>query len=151
MNKNDGILTDSIKGKGRSVINRNIIVFTFFLFLSFIFWYLSSLGKDLEADIRYPVQYINLPQKYLVGHDLPDKLNLVFSGPGYSILQHKIAGKKSPIVIDFRNSTGKILRKGSSSYRYILTSGLLQEFNSQLKSGCKVTAIKPDSLFFKID
>jgi len=47
------------KGNGH---DRDIVIFGFFLLLSFIFWYLNSLEKEVEYSIRYPVRYVNLPE-----------------------------------------------------------------------------------------
>ena len=34
---------------------------------------------------------------------------------------------------------------------YIVTSGLTKSLNVQMRSGCEITSIKPDTLFFKLD
>jgi hypothetical protein len=135
--------------KGMTSLKENIIVFAFFLFLSFVFWYLNSLGKDLEADIKYPVTYINPPKDRTVDDNLPSRLNLNMKGPGYSMLQLKMSGKRSPIVIDFSKVPYKPLKgdEAISSF-YLVTSGMISDLNSQLKSPCKISAIKPDTLFF---
>ena len=44
--------TGNLAKKGVRVINRDVAVFAFFLFISFIFWYLNSLGKEIEAGIN---------------------------------------------------------------------------------------------------
>ena len=58
--------SEKLTKKGVSAINRDVVVFAFFLFLSFGFWYLNSLGKEIEADIRYPVKYINIPKDRVI-------------------------------------------------------------------------------------
>jgi hypothetical protein len=132
------------------VANRNVLVFTFFLFLSFIFWYLNSLGKDLETDIKYPVRYVNVPKNRTLPDDLPNRLNLLLKGPGYSILQLKISGTKTPVEIDLSRVGPKRYLNGKSADYYIVTSDLVQNLNSQLKSVCKIISVKPDTLFFSL-
>jgi hypothetical protein len=34
---------------------------------------------------------------------------------------------------------------------YIVTSGLLKNLNVQIRSGCEITSVKPDTLFFSLD
>jgi hypothetical protein len=34
---------------------------------------------------------------------------------------------------------------------YIVTSGLTKSLNVQIRSGCEITSIKPDTLFFTLD
>ena len=73
---------------------------SFFLLLSFVFWYLNSLEKDVEYDIKYPVRYINLPEERMLSEDLPSRLDLYLKGPGYSILKLKLSGNRSPVILD---------------------------------------------------
>jgi len=144
----DGKESADLKKRGVSSINKNIIIFTFFLFFSFIFWYLNSLGKDLETDIRYPVKYTNIPAKKSLASDMPSRLNLTLKGPGYSILKLKISGSTSPLVIDFAKVSYRHAQINRSEDYFILTPALVQNFNSQIRSVCKITSVKPDTLFF---
>lgn len=150
MEGKDGTRYSGSAKKGVKIINRNVLVFAFFLFLSFIFWYLNSLGKDLETDIRYPVRYVNIPKNRILTDNLPSRLNLLLKGPGYSILNLKISGNKAPLEIDISRSGSKNNRNGKSADYYIVTSDLVQNINSQLKSVCKVISVKPDTLFISL-
>ena len=47
---------------GSKLTNQKMAVFSFFLLLSFLFWYLDALGDNIEADIKYPVTYKNIPE-----------------------------------------------------------------------------------------
>jgi len=144
----DEIGSQNFPKKERAVIKSNVLIFAFFLFLSFIFWYLNSLGKELETDIRYPVKYTNLPKGRPLNGNLPARLTLVLKGPGYSILKLKVSGKASPAVIDFSKVGYKSIQEREPNRYYLLTSGMISSFNKQLKSACKVTSVKPDTLFF---
>lgn len=131
-------------------LNRNVVVFAFFLVLSFVFWYLNSLGKDLETDIKYPVSYINLPVNKVLTGTQPSRLNLFLKGPGYSILRLKISRTSEPVLIDFSKVSYRRLQNSKPNDYYIVSSGLVQSFNSQLKSACKITTVKPDTVFFSL-
>jgi len=148
MEKKKEIRPEKPVKKGFSFNNRNFIVFAFFLLLSFIFWYLNSLGKDLDTSIRYPVRYTNMPKDKGVAEDLPSRVYLYLSGPGYSILRMKVTGNNTPLTIDFAKVSYRPTRNRGSTEYYILTSGLIQNLNSQIKSECRITSIKPDTLFF---
>ena len=137
--------------KGVRVINRDIAVFAFFLFLSFIFWYLNSLGKENEAGIKYQVKYINIPKEMVISEALPAEVNLFLKGPGYSILKLKILGKKTPLIIDISKVNYKRAPGDKALNYYIVTSGLTKSLNVQMRSGCEITSIKPDTLFFTLD
>lgn len=146
-----GIWTDNLTKKKVSVINKDVVVFIFFLFLSFVFWYLNSLGKEIEAGIRYPVRYTNLPKERVINNEEAVKLNLFLKGPGYSILKLKVSGKRTPVIIDISKVNYKRVPGSKGLNYFILTSGLTKSLTVQLRSGCEITSIKPDTLFFSLD
>lgn len=145
------IRSENIRKKEVSVINKDVVVFAFFLFLSFIFWYLNSLGKEIEADIRFPVKYINLPKERLIIQEPPVRLNLYLKGSGYSILKLKLSGNRAPVVIDISKVNYKRVPGSITLSYFLVTSGLAKSLSVQLRSGCEITSIKPDTLFFTFD
>ena len=147
----NGILRENLMKKGAKAINRDIAVFAFFLFLSFVFWYLNSLGKENEAGIRYLVKFTNIPKERIIISEQPEDLSLFLKGPGYSILKLEISGKKPPLIIDISKVSYKRYPGDKELNYYIVTSGLIRSFNVQIRSGCEITSIKPDTLFFTLD
>jgi hypothetical protein len=143
----DGILNRKFTKREASVVNRDIVVFTFFLFLSFGLWYINSLGKEVEGDIKYPVKYLNLPKERVIENE-PEKLNLYLKGPGYSVLKLRLSGNKAPLQIDLSKISYKRVPESKAADYFIVTSGLLKSFTVQVRAGCEVIAIKPDTLFF---
>jgi hypothetical protein len=146
----DGIRRENLTKKGVRAINKDIVVFAFFLFLSFIFWYLNSMSKEAEAGIKYAVKYTNLPKDRVIPENLPADLNLFLKGPGYSILKLKISGR-APIIIDISKVNYKRAPGNKPQNYYIVTSGLTKSLNVQMRSGCEITSIKPDTLFFTLE
>jgi hypothetical protein len=146
-----GMRSENITRKRVRVINRDVAVFAFFLFLSFIFWYLNSLGKETEAGLTYRVKYTNLPRERVISEYLPAELELFLKGPGFSILKLKVSARKAPVTIDISKVNYKRAPGGKSLNYYIVTSGLTKSLNVQMRSGCEITSIKPDTLFFTLD
>lgn len=136
--------------KSRGFTRNDLLVFAFFLFLSFVFWYLNSLGKDLQTEIKYPVAYTNLPAGWNLGSDTPGKVSIALNGPGYSILRIKLTGRKSPVMVDFSRVIYRRSQNGIRGDYYVVTSNLVNDLNAHLKGACKVTAIKPDTLFLTV-
>ncbi len=152
MEKRDiGNRSDFLVKKGVRALNRDIAVFVFFLFLSFILWYLNSLGKEIEAGIKYPLKFTNVPRDRIVNDDQPAELKLFLKGPGYSILKLRISGNKAPLIIDISKVSYRRVPGDKPLNYYILTSGLMKSLNVQMRSGCEITSIKPDTLFFNLD
>lgn len=144
------ILSESPTGREKRAIKKDIAVFAFFVILSFIFWYLNSLGKEIEAGIRYPIKYTNVPRERVVAGIQPPELNLFLKGPGYSILKLKISGQKAPLIIDISKVNYKRLPGDKDLDYYIITTGLSKSLNVQMRSGCEITSIKPDTIFFTL-
>jgi len=142
-------MTDEQRRK-RKFLNRELPVFAFFLLLSFVFWYLNELSKDLKGTINYPVRYINPPRDRIVTGDLPDKLEMELRGPGYSILKVKLSGSRAPVVVDFSKLSPRRV-PGTMPHYYLLTSGLINNFSKQLHADFEILSIKPDTLYFGYD
>ncbi|HNT92727.1 MAG TPA: hypothetical protein PLT88_09010 [Bacteroidales bacterium] len=131
-------------------MHRELPLFAFFLLLSFVFWYLNELSKELQGTINYPVRYINPPKDRIVTGDLPEKLEMDLRGPGYSILKVKLSGSRAPVVIDFSRVTPRRI-PGTMPRYYLVTSGLINSFSKQLHADFDILSIQPDTLFFGYD
>ena len=150
MVKKDEIRSGNPSGKGLYRINRNIIVFLFFLLLSFIFWYLNSLSKEIDTTLKYPVAYTNVPGGSETSANLPSKLNLMLKGHGYSILRIKLSAKGHPLTVDFSEISYDKEQKSGSGNCYIVTAPLITSFSTQLLQGARITSVKPDTIFFLV-
>jgi len=151
MRFHNGIWFKKILEKGRKGLNTEVITFSFFLVLSFIFWYLNSLEKDIEYEMKYPVRYVNLPEDRVLANDLPAKLDLYLKGPGYSILKIKLAGNKTPVDLDMSSISYRRVPGSRTLSYYVVTSGLIPKLKNQLRAQCDITSIRPDTLFFSFD
>ena len=137
--------------KGGSNIDRDVFIFVFFLLLSFIFWYLNSLGKETEYNIKYPVKYINFPQERVLAQELPPTLDLNMKGPGYSVLKLRLSGNRAPVMLDISSISYRRVPGSSSLDYYIVTSGLIPKLKNQLRADCTITSVNPDTLFMYFD
>lgn len=133
------------------IIDRDFLVFVFFLLLSFSFWYLNGLSKELSANINYPVRYINPPKNRVLLGSLPPKLALSIKGPGYSLIKLRLSGSRAPVVVDM-SELNYMINPGSRTYNYyVLTSTLKNDFHQQLRADFEILRIQPDTLSFSFD
>ncbi|HEX2919997.1 MAG TPA: hypothetical protein VHO50_02410 [Bacteroidales bacterium] len=131
--------------------NRDLFVFAFFLLLSFVFWYLNSLDKEVEAVIRFPVKYSNIPKGRIIEESQPARINLYLKGSGSSVLRQKLSGKKTPLTIDISKVNYKRVSGSKEPDYYLVTSGLSRSLAMQLRSEFEIVSIKPDTLFFSLE
>lgn len=136
--------------KGAGVINRDVGIFVFFLFLAFIFWYLNSLGKETEAGIRFQVKYINLPANRIISDEPETVINIYLRGRGSSILKLKLSENKAPVAIDISKVNYKRVHGTKELDYFIVSSALTKSLAVQLGTGFEVSSIKPDTLFFTL-
>jgi hypothetical protein len=142
-------MKDPVK-KGKPGKNKDVFIFAFFLLLSFVFWYLNSLDKEVEAGIRYPVKYTNIPRGRVVNTKNPPRLNLSLKGQGSSVLRAKLSGNKTPLSIDISKVNYKRVPGSNDLEYYIVTSSLSRSLTVQLRSEFEIISIKPDTLFFRL-
>lgn len=137
------------KGVGR--INRDVAVFAFFLLLSFVFWYMNSLGKETEAGIKYPVKFTNIPNERTIAEKPQMWLNIYLRGTGSSIMKLKFKGEKTPVNIDISKVNYRRVPGSKDLDYFIQSSVLIKSLTVQLRSGCEITSIKPDTIFFTLE
>jgi hypothetical protein len=118
--------------------------------MSFVFWYLNFLGKDTEASVSYPVVYAKVPANRTLISQNTEHMNLSLKGTGYSIIKLKVKGTTDPLSIDLSKANFKRVTGSREMNYYILTSGLSRTIALQLRSGCEIVAVKPDTLFFTL-
>jgi hypothetical protein len=126
-------------------INRNLLVFTFFLALSFIFWYLNSLSREIDITLRIPVTY-TVPDNMSQSGSLPSRISISLRGYGFSILREKIRIEGNPLKINLSELI--IEHSGKGSEFFIPASALVQDLNRQLGKEIRILSVKPDTLLF---
>ncbi|HUS87541.1 MAG TPA: hypothetical protein VMW76_09895 [Bacteroidales bacterium] len=133
------------------IINRNVGIFTFFLLLAFVFWFLNALSKDMTGRIKYPVRYTDFPKEMALLNELPQELDLTLEGPGYSILKTRLSGNKPPVIIDVSDMNYTMVEDGSRFRLFVLTYGLRDMIKRQMRAEFDITEINPDTITFEFD
>jgi hypothetical protein len=142
-----GILFKKLTKREVSLLNKNVVIFAFFLFLAFVFWYLNSLGKEIKSDLRYSMNFINPPKGRQVSGDLPLKLSIGLRGQGYSLLKHKISGIRTPLVADLSKISIKRIPNSKPTRYYILSAAMIPNIKKQIGNGFEVLSVSPDTIF----
>jgi len=130
-------------------MNKRLLIYSFFLLLSVIFWFITALSKDYITEISYPIRYIKMPEDKVLVSDMPDKLFLSVNTQGYTLLKHKLKSRLSPIPFDVNSFRLNRIPGSDSNTFYILTSYAENRIQSQLSSDIELLDISPDSLIFK--
>lgn len=134
---------------GKITMNKRLMIFSFFLLLSVILWFLTALGKNYNASISYPVRYIKLPEDRVLVNKMPDKLLLSVNAQGYTLLRYKLKSRLLPIIFDVKSFRLSNIPGEDANTVYILTSIAKNKIQKQLSSDIEVLDISPDSLIFR--
>jgi hypothetical protein len=127
-------------------LNKNIVIFAFFLFIAFVFWYINSLGKEIKGEFRFSASLINIPKGRAVTGENPLKLLLEIKGQGYTLIKYRFSNQ-SNLVVDFSKVTIKRIPETAPARFFVLSSGMIPNFKKQLGNVFDIISVKPDTIF----
>ena len=87
-------------GRKKITLNRRVLIFFFFLFLSVLFWFLTAMNQEYTATISYPVRFYRFPEEKVLVNEMPDRLELTVNATGYTLLRYQWTSRISPILFD---------------------------------------------------
>lgn len=129
--------------------NKNIGVFSIFVFFATIIWFLNALNQEYNTEIELPVVYHNMPSNKANISELPSNLILNIKADGYDILKYQLKKTFIPTKLDIGSTKFNRLRDDDTNSFFILTYEFIDQIESQLIGDMKVDFIKPDTLHFR--
>lgn len=127
-----------------SNMNKQFLVFLFFLFLSGIFWLSMTLNETYEQEFNIPIQLTDVPEKVVLTSDFPDSVRVLLQDKGYTLLSYRTALKLNPVKLSFKSYATSGNGKG-----VIPASDLQKHLLRQINSSTEIKAIKPDKIEFE--
>ena len=95
-------------------VNKEFLIFLFFLALSGIFWLLATLNESYEKELRIPIRLINVPKNVVITSENADTLSVTVKDKGFTLLAY-MSNKRLPLNINFETYANKITSKGTVS------------------------------------
>ena len=126
--------------------SHELMVFCFFLFVSFGFWLLQALNETLEREVQVRVKLENVPDDVVIIDSLPSTISVTLHDRGLILARHSIASLFRPnrFKIDFSKfDTGL-----SEAEVNIPPSDIQRLLKRFLATSVKIQAIHPDTLHF---
>ena len=121
-----------------SWMNREFLIFLFFLFLSGAFWLLMALNETYEKEIEIPVQLVEIPKNVVLTSDTTTIVRVTVRDKGFSLLAYLYGNKINPISVKFRNYAKK------TGVGVIPQAELQKIMSRQLFSSSAILSMKPD-------
>ncbi len=94
------------------LLNKEFLVFLFFLSVSAAFWFLSSLNETYEKEVKVPVEIVDVPQNIVITEGLPDSIRVTLKDKGFNLFKYTVNEDIRPIRLSFLLYT-KSQSKGS--------------------------------------
>ncbi len=124
----------------RFLTSKNLFIFLFFLVISTGLWGLQAMRKTYETIIQIPITYENFPLDYVQTGELPQKLNVVVSDRGSTLLSYRTTKRFFPVSFNFKEPVG--------SEMMVSTKTLDAAIQKQLNASTQIVRIIPDALRF---
>ncbi len=126
-----------------SAVNKEFLIFLFFLALSGGFWLLTALNETYEKDFIVPVHLANLPKDVVITSNDDDVVRVTLRDKGFAIMSYLYAERLRPIVLNFTNYANKSHGKG-----LIPAADIQKQLYAQLSGSTKIVSVKPEKLEF---
>lgn len=125
-----------------SNVNKQFLVFLFFLLLSGIFWLMMTLNDTYEQEIEVPVRVAGIPRNVVLTSAAVDTVRVTVRDKGWVLASYLYTDKMKPLHISF-----KTYNRGKGRGTVIL-SDLKRLVEQAMQASSKVVSIKPEKLEF---
>ncbi len=121
-----------------NMLNKEFLIFLFFLALSGSFWLLLKLNDIVEKELYIPIRLVNVPKNVVITNETDDTLRVTVKDKGFSLVPYFYGNRILPLNINFATYT-KTTEKGSVS-----STELQRMIYSMLYTSTRITSMKPD-------
>ena len=132
-----------IRGIALGHRSREIMLFLFFLGVSFGFWLLQTLNETFEAEINIPLELTNVPDNIVITTQPPSVLVASVRDKGTSLRRFHRQRDRKPIELDFRKRDDGAL-SGRVLLSYQDLSRIVQDYLNE--STAHLLTLKPDTV-----
>lgn len=121
-----------------NIVNKEFLIFLFFLALSGAFWLMLTLNDSYEKEIRIPVRIVNIPKNVVLTSNADDTLRVTLRDKGYTLCTYLYTEKIRRIDLPF---SSYVKKKG---YGSVSVAELSKQIYQEIYSSSRIVSIKPD-------
>ena len=122
-----------------SGLNKEFLIFLFFLALSGAFWLLMTLNETMEREFKIPMRLSGVPRNAVVTGELPDTVRVTVRDKGFTLVTYDFR----PLVFRFSNYADEDEGKG-----VIPLTDVQKQVLSQMYGSSKLLQVKPGAFDF---
>ena len=82
-----------------SGLNKEFLIFLFFLALSGAFWLMMTLNETMEREYKIPMRLVGTPRNAVITGDLPDTVRITVRDKGFTLITYAFR----PLNFKFNN------------------------------------------------
>ena len=122
-----------------SGLNKEFLIFLFFLALSGAFWLLMTLNETMEREFKIPMRLTGVPRNAVMTGELPDTVRVTVRDKGFTLVTYDFR----PLVFRFSNYADEDEGKG-----VIPLTDVQKQVLSQMYGSSKLLQVKPGAFDF---
>ena len=122
-----------------SGLNKEFLIFLFFLALSGIFWLMMTLNETMEREFKIPMRLTGVPRNAVITGELPDTVRVTVRDKGFTLVTYDFR----PLVFRFSNYADEDEGKG-----VIPLTDVQKQVLSQMYGSSKLLQVKPGAFDF---
>ena len=122
-----------------SGLNKEFLIFLFFLALSGAFWLLMTLNETMEREFKIPMRLSGVPGNAVITGELPDTVRVTVRDKGFTLVTYDFR----PLVFRFSNYADEDEGKGM-----IPLADVQKQVLSQMYGSSKLLQVKPGKFDF---
>ena len=122
-----------------SGLNKEFLIFLFFLALSGAFWLLMTLNETMEREFKIPMRLTGVPRNAVITGELPDTVCVTVRDKGFTLVTYDFR----PLVFRFSNYADEDEGKG-----VIPLTDVQKQVLSQMYGSSKLLQVKPGAFDF---
>lgn len=132
------------KGLPFGTKGHELLVFCFFLAVSFGFWLLQALNETFEREVQVAVELENVPSDVVIIDSLPSTVSVVLRDRGLTLARHSISSlfRPSRVEIDF----AKFDKGQNDAEVYIYAYDMQRMIGRIFNASTKIQSFRPDTL-----
>ncbi len=125
-----------------SNVNKQFLVFLFFLGLSGVFWLTITLNETYERELKVPVQVVGVPKNVVLTSPTVDTIRATVRDKGWVIVSYLFGERIPAISFNYKNYD-----RGNGA-GIISNSDIKRLLDQQLEISTTITSVKPERLEF---
>lgn len=141
--RNQQSLLHTVRNFLLSSLNKEFLIFLFFLALSGSFWLMMTLNITYDREFKIPTQLIGVPRNAIITGNLPDSVRVTLRDKGFTLATYMYGRNFRPLTFRYATYAREDKNEG-----VIPMAEVTRQVQSQIYGSTKLISVKPDKLDF---